>query len=234
MSTVIERSPAEVVVADSSAPRQRSRRAVPPAGLLAAVGVAFGVWAVIEGSGGRWLVVGLTVVAWAVAGVVLSLRRGDEPLGPLVALVAGVGGATALGAAAFESGAEDWSAGLRLTCCGATRGRLLPPRPVRARRSPGNHTRVGAVVGLGYLAAVGLVAVGWDGRTDLPVGGPHRVRCGGGRRRNRQLRGFVPGGGPHGPSRSAVDGLGRGHRRRSGGGGVGSRRAGRLAAADRR
>ena len=169
MSTVIERSPADVVVAGSSARHPRSRRAVPFGGFLAAAAVALGTWAAIEGSGGRWLVAGLTVAAWAAGGFIVSFRRGDDPVGPLVALVAAVGGATALGAAAFESGGgEDWSAGLRLTATALMVAVLFH----LAMSVPDGHVRTTGhrvAVGVGYLVAAVLVAVGWSDRTDLPV-----------------------------------------------------------------
>ena len=98
----------------------------------------------------------------------LSFRRGDLPLGPLVASVALVGGATALGAAAFDSDGEDWSAGLRLAATAllvAVLFHLAMSVPDGRLRTTGRRV----AVGVGYLVAAGLVVVGWSDRTDLPV-----------------------------------------------------------------
>ncbi len=169
MSTVIERSTSREETSSLSYRSSRSAGPVAVVGVLALVAVALAVWATVEGSGGRWIVVAVAVGGWAGCGFVVVLRRGTLPLGPLMALVAVTGGVAVAGSAAFGAHGREASAGVRLVgdallvavlfhvAMSVPSGRLVTP-----------WRRV--LVGAGYVAAVALVAIRWNDRGDVPVG----------------------------------------------------------------
>ena len=136
--------------------------------LLAVVGVGSALWATLEGSGGRWLVAGLVVVAWAISGVVVSTRLGERPLGPMMTLVAAVGGVVLAAASVFDSDGGDVAAGVRLAgTCGLVAVLFHLALSVPDGRLGEPWRRV--VVGVGYLAAAGVAAFEWSDRADPSV-----------------------------------------------------------------
>ncbi len=191
-------------------PGRSARPVAVVVGVLALAAVALAVWAAVEGSGGRWIVVVVAVGAWAGCGFVVTLRRGALPLGPLMAMVALTGGVAVAGSAAFDAHGGDGSAGVRLVGDAVLVAVLfhvamsVPSGRLVATLRP-------CLVGAGYLAAVALVAIRWNDRTDLPVGPLARARRGVRRDRRGQLRGLLPGRRSKGASRPPVDGLGCGH-----------------------
>ncbi|MFN2607108.1 MAG: GAF domain-containing sensor histidine kinase [Acidimicrobiales bacterium] len=146
------------------------------AGLVA---LALGVAAVLVGWGsghrGTDTVRGAVVVAWALAGIVIAVRRPPERLSSIVVMAAGVAGAAALAAALVD--ARGGGAGVAAPVIGACR--LVVPLAVASLPAVGMHLLLSlpdgscrvsrAVVRGSYAVGLGVGALLWAQRPALPL-----------------------------------------------------------------
>jgi signal transduction histidine kinase len=150
------------------------RAGVQPAALLLSIAsIALAGWAALlaqdAGAGAAEYVRVVLVVAWAVVGAAIAVHRPDEPLGLVVALGALVGAAGSVTASMLlEHPSRDAALFVRpiaLMALPAVGLHLMAVLPDGTYRRSSHK----AIVGIGYLVALGIGVALWTQRPDLPL-----------------------------------------------------------------